>query len=79
MAKVKHSVSDVLLVAVLKPLNLSFNGHILLKVFVHVLEAGHLRSGLDDHHLIPISHRLQIDDLILQPVHTVFIEVALLL
>ena len=69
----------MLLVAILKPLSLRFNGHILLKVFIHVLEAGHLRSSLDNHHLISVSHRLQIDDLILQPVHSVFIEVALLL
>jgi hypothetical protein len=69
----------VLLVAVLKPLSLRFNGHILLKILVHVLKAGHLCSSLDDHHLIPVSHRLQIYDLILQAVHSVFIEVALFL
>jgi hypothetical protein len=69
----------VLLVAVLEPLSLRFNRHILLKIFVHILEAGHLCSSLDDHHLIPVSHRLQIYDLILQAVHSVFIEVAFFL
>ena len=66
-------------VVVLKPLSLRFNGHILLKILLHILEGGHLCSSLDDHHLIPLSHRLQIYDLILQAVHSVFIVVAFFL